>query len=64
MITPDDLARARALWETLGQAVIDGYEPMLPLAQALEETRAADAQVIARLRAALAWYTTATQVRS
>lgn len=64
MTTPDNLARAAALWEALGQAVADGTGPVPRLAQALAEARAADGQVIARLRAALAWYTTATQVAS
>lgn len=64
MITPDDLTRATALWGELEQAVADGSELAPRLAQALAEARAADGQVIARLRAALAWYTTATQVTS
>lgn len=64
MLTPDDLTRAGALWEALGQAVADGSGPVPRLAQALAEARAADGQVIARLRAALAWYTAATQVTS
>lgn len=64
MTTPDDLARAAALWEALGQAVADGTGPVPRLTQALAEARAADGQVIARLRAALAWYTTTTQVTS
>lgn len=64
MISSDDQARAAALWEALGQAVADGTGPVPRLAQAFAEARAADGQVIARLRAALAWYTTATQVTS
>lgn len=64
MITPDDLARAAALWEALGQAVAEGTGPVPRLAQALAEARTADGQVIARLRAALAWYTITTQVTS
>jgi hypothetical protein len=63
-ITPDDLACAAAIWEALEQAATDGSGPVPRLAQALAEARTTDGQVIARLRAALAWYGTATQVTS